>query len=370
MNLFVRTGVSILVWFFLPAAASADSGRISVGVITTLSGGMATIGTAVRNGIELARSEHPELFEQSHFIYEDDQFDAKKSISAYQKLKTVDSISVLIGFGIGVGYGVGPLVERDRIPMINLTFEAGPAVGKTFVMRAMNHTGQYQSALAEYFKQKGSLRFVTIRTEIPFFTAMTNDFRDAMGTSGEVREVGVFNPSDSDFRAVIPKLKTANVPVGLFLLPEQLLQFAKQAKELGLNAEYFGTDLFESAAKISTEPGAYEGAVYADNDASNDFRARYLKAFGNESQLTFAGSAYDMAILVGETLRAVTPYSSEAFLKNLREVRNHEGVLGRYSYQNDAKAGAFFEYPVKVKHILSARGVPAVAPGADSLRAK
>lgn len=43
--------------------------KIQIGVIAPLSGGMATIGNAIKNGIEMAKSDHPELFSQIEFIY-------------------------------------------------------------------------------------------------------------------------------------------------------------------------------------------------------------------------------------------------------------------------------------------------------------
>ena len=57
-----------------------------IGVITFLSDPNATIGTAIRNGIELARHQRPELLQMIDFQYEDDQGDPKLDISAYRKL--------------------------------------------------------------------------------------------------------------------------------------------------------------------------------------------------------------------------------------------------------------------------------------------
>ena len=48
--------------FIIALPAWGDTPRLKVGVISALSGGLATIGGAVRNGIELARADSPELF--------------------------------------------------------------------------------------------------------------------------------------------------------------------------------------------------------------------------------------------------------------------------------------------------------------------
>ena len=78
--------------FFLPQSCWALDHQVKIGVILPLSGSMATLGGAIRNGIELARSERPELFGRIKFIYEDDQYDIKQSIAAYRKLRDLDNI--------------------------------------------------------------------------------------------------------------------------------------------------------------------------------------------------------------------------------------------------------------------------------------
>ena len=51
-----------------PAVSEDQNPRI--GVITFLSGPNATIGTAIKNGIELARHQRPELLQMIDFRYE------------------------------------------------------------------------------------------------------------------------------------------------------------------------------------------------------------------------------------------------------------------------------------------------------------
>jgi len=251
-------------------AIGDDNQNPRIGIITFLSGPNATIGTAIRNGIELARHQRPELLANIDFQYEDDQCDPKLDISAYRKLTNGRRLDVLFGIGPAMVNVLWPYVERDKIPFINFNFEAASVVGKPLVVRAMNHTGQYQQALASYLTNHDkSGDYPVIVGEHPFLQAMSRSLSEAVGRQHAVREVATVLPTETDFRALILKIRAyKDRPVGLFLFPESLIAFLKQARGLGFSASYFGTDLCESAAKLAGDTSLLEGCVYADNEAS------------------------------------------------------------------------------------------------------
>lgn len=351
----IYSAILVFIICFSPIFANAQNDHYTVGVITALTGRMSVIGTAVKNGVELARTDRPELFRNIDFIYEDDQFDGKQSLSAYQKLKSTNHLSLVMGFGDTLGYVVGNLAERDKIPLINFNFEAGPAKDKVYLIRAMNHTEQYMQALADYLISKGENDFFLVRTESPFFNAMSSSFKNAVGSRGTINEFSAFNPDQTDFRAVLLRLKSKlQGSIGLFLSPDQLIEFMKQAKELHITGKYFGTDLFETSAGIVPETHYFENCLYPDNNVSDLFRLQYRKKFGNEAQLTFAGSAYDMAMLLTEVLGK----SDNGVIDNLNTIKDRSGVLGKFSMVQSRQFGKFFKYPVVVKGISNGIGVP------------
>lgn len=118
------------------------------------------------------------------------------------------------------------------------------------------------TALADYLREEGSSRFEIVHVESPFFNAMVKSFTDAVGPNEAVESIATYNPTDTDFKPAILKLKSGDAkPVGLFLSPNQILDFIKQAKELRLTRKYFGTDLFETAAGIALDPASLQGCL-------------------------------------------------------------------------------------------------------------
>jgi branched-chain amino acid transport system substrate-binding protein len=165
-------------------------------------------------------------------------------------------------------------------------------------------------------------------------------------------------PSERDFRALVLKLKATRANrVGVFLLTDQLITFMRQARDNGLTAEIFSSTLCESAAKSEGAGKYLEGCIYPDNNVSKEFREEYRTTFANESQLTFAGAAYDMSTLLAEYLKANPSSSQSETLTALSQVRDRQGVLGKFSYKDDSTFGKFYEYPVVVKKISNGVGV-------------
>lgn len=332
--------------------------EVKIGVIVPLTGKQATIGVAVKNGIELARSENSRIFNGVSFAYEDDQFDAKQGISAYRNLNRSGKPNVLLGFGNVLGYAIAPMVEKDKLPFINFSFEAGVAVNKPHIVRAMNHTEQYMAELGKFLQHQSDGGVFIVQTESSFFAAMVAGLKKAIGKKKKIVPRAVVNPDDTDFRPLIAQLKPFEGGLmGLFLWPDQLVAFLRQAKEMHFKARYFGTDLCETAALIATDPTLVEGCIYPDNNVTPEFRKRYAEKFGNEAHLTFAGIAYDMTVVAGEILAKNPDITSDKLLEALAAVQFRPGVAGTFSFRDESTYGKFFEYVIRTKRIQNRIGV-------------
>lgn len=343
--------------FTLPIAC-AQNARIKVGVIIPLTGGNATTGTAIMNGIELARHDHPEALGNVTFSYEDDQFDPKRDVTAYNKLMMGERLDVLFGLGPNLVEVLAGSLERAQVPLVNFGFVAAPTIGKPLVVRTMNHTDQYMQALADYLKKDGSREYPVIEGEHLFFKAMTASLTRGLGADGTVQRIATPALDEADFRSVILKLRRyPNRKVGLMLFPPSLIAFLKQARELRVTSTFFGTDTCEAAVTLSPDPKLLDGCIYPDNDATATFRAAYREKFANEAGLSFAANAYDMAVLIGEVFQRGGKMKATELLRTLTQVKNRKGVLGTFSYTDTADGGKFFEYPIHVKRIENGRGV-------------
>jgi hypothetical protein len=141
------------------------------------------------------------------------------------------------------------------------------------------------------------------------------------------------------------------------MLPEQLRTFARQARELDFHPTYFGTDLFESAAESPEAQSLFRGALYPDNQVDPGFAARYKTRYGSTAHLTFAGSGYDVAIIVGDILRRSPQVRGRDMIREVMKISTYHGVLGVPSPRHEDGLGHYFGYPIRVKQVLVQGGL-------------
>ncbi len=344
--------------FIYVAAAHADAPKPVVGVIAPLSGYLASIGAAIRNGFELARVENPDTMSAIETRFEDDQHDPKLALTVYRHLKSGAEPSAIMAFGYFFPTVMGKDIAREQLPVINLSFLAKPAIGNPYIVRSMNHTQQYARALAEFIAVDKQLDYPVITTQYDFFLQLIGEAGVHLREIKPQAKLSVLAevlPTEREFRSLISKLKGLGAErIGVFLLPDQLATFMRQARENGITAEIFGSDICETAAEIPGVRQYLQGCAYPDNQVTEQFRAAYRARFNNESQITFAGAAYDMALVLAEHFKAHPESRRGDIITALSAIQGRNGVLGAFSFKDDPAFGRFFEYPVVVKRIEAA----------------
>jgi len=326
-----------------------------VGVILPLSGSLSDYGVAIKNGIELYQYDHPDKTKSVEFLYEDDQYDSKTSISAYKKLSTIDNVDLYISFGSPSCTSLAPILERDKKLLINLSADEVPALGRKYVFRSVNHTGQYMKELIAYLASISVTETGILAAELGFTESMLSAYKRNLLPDQHVLELGTVNPRELDFRTLVLKAKLKNVTtIGLFLKPEQIIVFLRQAAELKYKPMIFGANTIESALLLPKHE-VLEGAIYPYHNLTTTFMKRYEEKFGgNISQLPFAGNAYDMAdILFSSDGRFKDP---ESLLDYFASVKDHDGIMGKFSYTEDAEGGKYFKYPIFIKKVKDGVG--------------
>ena len=110
-----RTFLLVFLAFF-PSFAQAEPLRI--GYIGSLTGFAASYGTAVLDGVKLAEEIANREGKKIELFVEDDQSSPKETATAYQKLRSVNKIEVLIT-GTWWANAIVQTVERDAIPFLS-----------------------------------------------------------------------------------------------------------------------------------------------------------------------------------------------------------------------------------------------------------
>lgn len=337
-----------LITLFLLIQINLAISQVNIGVSLPLSGDLVEYGEAVRNGIELAKEENQEEKQgpDLNFIYEDNQYEASKAISAYNKLVKKDKVKVLFNWGEPPLHAIAPLAEQDKLPVLAMSLDPKPALNKKYIIRTINHADDYAEKLVKFFVNKGYKTIGLVHTIDPFLIAMVDGIKKYLSKDQSVTIYESYNPDNFDFKTSLLKLtKTAEKPdiLGVFLFSGQVQTFYRQMHAYKLNLPTFGTDFFESRNEIKLANGTMHGAVYANIIVQDVFYKKYVDKYKIDNQIAYAYNAYQMAKL----LLSIEDYkNAESILASLRGVKSKE-----YIYNSNEEAGSYFKFPIVIKKI-------------------
>lgn len=334
-------------------AADAKVPVYKVGVIVPLTGDAASLGNYARKAILLAHEGLPiTVREKIQFLFEDDQLKAARTVSAYQKLTSVDKVDAVFVVGSGSGNVLGPLAEKDKRLLVAIgASDKRFAVGTNYVFTHWVSPESETIPLIAEVKKRNFGKIGIISSEQDGANALRDAFLQQLKDQGLGDRI-VFDEKvvleAQDFRALITKARSKNVD-GLctIILPGSLALFAKQARELQFPGDIFGYELFEDSNEVKASEGALVGKWYVNaSDPTNDFVTKF-KAKYNEHPGFAAGNAYDVASLVSFAASAYNGDNAK-IADHLREIKDYHGAIGIYSATGDNR----FALPASLKVVL------------------
>lgn len=352
-----------------PAAQSETPARFRIGAILALTGPAAEYGVSMKNSIELAKRQHPELFSNIDILYEDAAYDARQAVSAFQKLKDSDRVDLVYVWGVSFCKAVAPLAEAARLPMVGQCIDPETSAGRHFVIRFMNYTDEYLQTQVEYLRKQGWKHYGMVMTDNAYLEEMYKALERSIDpTRGESAVIADrYQASQMDFRSTLSKLRNAHYDaVGVFLSAGQISQFYKQAQERHVALHTFGTNFFESTGEIKAAGGAMDGALFSNNLIRQGYLDAYQEAYGQSTQVTFGALAYDFALTIGGLVsQTKTKPSGEDLLQQILNLKAGDAPAGgRYTVVDSPNAGRYFRFELVVKSIKGGSFVPASAPEA------
>jgi ABC-type branched-subunit amino acid transport system substrate-binding protein len=266
-----------------------------IGVLAGFSGVSAGYGTAYRTGIELAPRK-----DGYSFIFEDDQFLPAKTISAFNKLVTIDKISSAFIGDTVTAQAVAPIARRNKIPLYvwaSSSFEANEGSLTTRLWTTDEEDFDYAT---KDIKKRGIAR-------VALFTS-THTYADSWGRyiaaqlRGSVQQR--FDLDQSNFQAAILRTSQQKFDaIGVCLNSGQIGLFARQLRQLKSTIPLFACHFVESDADIDAASGALDGVFFTAPKVSTEFREQYIKARGNTNHLFSAAVFHTAALLATDQIK-------------------------------------------------------------------
>lgn len=332
---------------------SDNSDKIKVGLNYAYSGGAATYGQGLTEGIELAIEELNKnggvLGKQLEPIKIDNKSEATESANAATKLATRDKVVAILGSDTsGSTKAAIPAAMQNKIPIISgsataddVTIDSNGKV-KDYVFKTCFNDSFQGIMMAEFAYNDLGLKNAAILadTTSDYAQGLSKNFKETFTSlGGKVQVEEAYQAKETDFKAVLTRIKGKN-PEVLFVpgYYEEVGLIVRQARELGLNVPILGADGYESP-KLTEIAGkevlndVYYSSHYSPLDDSEmvvKFKESFTEKYGKAPD-AFNALGYDLAYFLADALGRAGEVNSEKLKEALASTEDFAGVTGNIS---------------------------------------
>jgi len=326
-----------------PTGAVITEDQIRIGYSGPLTGISAVSGVPNLRGVELAvddlnkqggiNGKNVALFVQ------DDVVEEKKVINNFDRFVEFHDINAFLSITYGGLLALQEKAAIEKIPVINsldTTEELAKAGNYVFAVGLYDES--YGYTLAEFASKdlKKDRVAVLYNNVDPLLELIKDAFIERYDGNAIVHS---YSPDITDFRSVLVKIIKDKVDTIVVIGFEESGLILKQAKQLGLNIQFLGWDIFSSQEFNKNAGTAAEGSYLTYWDAPNkqklaELEEKYRQKYGEEPQnMLYTAAGYDTVMVLAEAMK--TGEKGEALMKALHNVKDLEGVTGTLTMSKD-----------------------------------
>ncbi len=329
-----------------------DDGVITIGFIGPLTGDAVSYGEPISNSVRMAVDVVNEAGgvngRMIEVVYEDGRCTSEDALNAAQKLVNIDGVKMIIG-GVcsGETFALLPVAEEAGVVVISPSSTSPDLTGiSPYFFRNAPSDDEGGRRLAQ-LATKDYTKIALISEETDYAQGFARVFRESVFLNdGEVVADENFAPETSDFRSILTKIKAA-APEAIFVNPQTEIAggtIVKQARELGITASLFGSNVTGGARSAEIAGDHTEGLVFVDapglspdNPKAVAFLDGYRTRYGGEPGIEFyAGSAHDIVSIFAQAIEmAGSADDTEVLRDYISTMGNFNGVVGSYRFRPD-----------------------------------
>lgn len=333
-----------------PAPTPEDPLATPIGFFAPLSGPQASFGSDSINGARLAVDEinasggilgHP-----LKLIVKDTQSLPDETATVVKELIDKDKVVALIGeIATDRSLVAAPIAQARGVPMITpaSTHQLVTAAGN-FVFRAC-YTDSFQAAVMAKFARSIDVEKAAVLFDPTnaYGIGLADIFkRDFLAHHGTIVAEQTYRAGDTDFTSQLTLIKSANPEV--IFLPSYFAEAAlviKQARQLGIDTPFIGTDGWDSPEFLRIGGTAVDNSYFSSHfsaESQDPKVAGFVATYGtkyNAPPPPLAALTYDSVYLVAEALKRAGQANPVALREALAGTKDFVGVTGQIAFDQD-----------------------------------
>ncbi len=330
-------------------AAQTNANEIRIGTINELTGGNASYGNSILNGIKLAVAQINEsggvLGKKIILVDGDNKSEPSEAANVMTKLITQDKVSAVVGsFTSSCAISSSNVAQAQKVAYVSsaatnpkLTVENGKT--KEYIFRAC-FIDPFQGGVAANFilnNLKLKTAVVLVDNSSDYSKGLLEFFQKSFEKGGgKILATESYLQKDQDFKTILTKIKALNPEV--IYLPgyyEEVGKIVKQARELDIKAPFVGGDGWDSTKLVEIAGANALNNTYFTNHYSPENSSPESKAFVDAYRKTYGKTPDGTAVLGYDAMKMVAlaikdAQSAEpAKIKDaLAKIKNFPGASG------------------------------------------
>jgi branched-chain amino acid transport system substrate-binding protein len=345
-----------------------DGETIKIGANLELSGGVASYGQSIEEGLKLAIEEINKDGidgKKLELVTFDNKSDAAEATNGAIKLISQDKVAAIIGAATSTNtLAQVEIAQKNKTPLITptgtnstITFKDG--VLNDFVFRTC-FIDPFQGTVAANFASKDlkvKNAAIIIDSSSDYSKGLAASFQKSFeGSGGKIVAEEAYVAKDTDFNAILTNIKAKN-PDFIFLpgFYEEVGLIIKQARSLGIDVPVMGGDGWDSPTLVDIAgAGALNNTFITNHYSSGDSDPKvqdFVKAFqgkyDGKSPDAFAALGYDTAYFLADAIKRAGGGDPEKIRKALEETDGLQVVSGNLKVNENhdqVKAAVILEY--------------------------
>ena len=350
------------------SSPAANSKEIIIGGNFELTGGIANYGKQTMNGVQLAFKEANAsggvLGKQIKMVVADNKSEPSEATNATTKLITQDKVSLIMGPVTSSNVLATLQVGQDnKVPIVTPTATSIKAtVGDDGKVRPY----AFRSCFIDPFQGTIMANFATkslkVKTAVIYIDS-SSDYSKGLAEAFEkqfTQNGGIilgkeaFLQKDQDFKSTLTKIKVMNADtVFIPAYYEEVGKIIKQARELGINTPFIGTDGWDDPKVVEFAGAAALNNTFFSNHYSvqdtdpriQKFVAAYKAEYGQEPN-ALSALGYDGALMVIDAIKranSTDPAKIREALEQTKDLQVVTGIITLDASHNPIKSAVVIE---------------------------
>ena len=331
--------------------------EITVGAVTPLTGKLSVYGEGFQKAMLLALAEVNAAGgingKPMKIVFEDNNSSSKGSVSAIQKLITVDKFPVIFGPAASSNFlAVCPIAQQNETILIGAE-SAAESISKcgSYVFRVFPSDllqGKGVAELTEYLNLK---EVVLTYINNDWGVGLAEVFRENfLKSGGKLIDEFAYDEGKTDYRSEILRIKknSPKAVVNLTYIKEGAIML-KQAYEAKVEVQWLMGSAAKSPKLVELAGLTAEGVIGTYPTFSQDtsqyqaFKAGWDKKYPDQKTPIFGEYNYDMVKLTAEALKRAKSMSSSDIRSALIEAsKGYIGVTGDKTFDENGDVGATY----------------------------